>query len=237
MSEESIKIIDKPKAGVADGAHLAARVILSSIPGFGGAAKELFNYVIAPPLAKRQVEWMDSIAIRLTELEQQVADFKIEPLSNNENFISSVFYATTIAIRSHQEEKLEALRNAVLNTAITGKVEDNLSHMFLNCIDDLTPLHLLVLKYFESPTEWLKKKGTSIPDYVAGGAMTIFDHAFPELAGNRDLTKQIVSDLSVRGLAFDWDSMNVMVGKNGMVASRITPLGRQFLAFISSPLK
>jgi hypothetical protein len=59
---------------------------LSAIPVVGGAAKELFNTVIAPPLAKRQAEWMESIAERLEMLEKQVAGFKIESLSTNSLF-------------------------------------------------------------------------------------------------------------------------------------------------------
>ena len=97
----------------------------------GGAAKELFNTVIAPPLAKRQVEWMESIANRLEELEKQVEGFKIDSLSTNENFISTVFYATTLNIRNHQEEKIKALENAVLNVALETNIEEDLQHIFL----------------------------------------------------------------------------------------------------------
>jgi hypothetical protein len=142
--------IEKPKAGVADAGHLTARTLLSLIPGVGGAAKELFNTVIAPPLQKRQWEWMETIANRLSELEKTFEGFKVENLLSNDNFISSVFYATSLAIRSHQKEKIEALQNAVINTALNIAIEEDLEHMFLNFIDELTPSHLKVLKYFET---------------------------------------------------------------------------------------
>jgi hypothetical protein len=237
MGEKEEIVISEPKAGAGDAAHLAVRMALSSIPVVGGAALELFNTVIAPPLAKRQAEWMESIAVRLTELEKKVDGFKIENLQSNDNFISTIFYSTALAVRNHQEEKLEALRNAVLNTAIASKFDDNLSHMFLNCIDYLTPLHVLVLKYFESPTQWVKDKNIRTDNYAMGGAITIFDIAFPELAEKKDFAKQIVSDLSDRGLAGNWESMHTMTNADGMYAPRITSLGKQFLAFISSPIK
>ena len=238
MSTEPEKnLINKPKAEVSDAGHLAVRMALSVIPVIGGATKELFNTIIAPPLAKRQAEWMEAIAARLIELEKQVEGFKIESLSNNENFISTVFYATTLAIRNHQKEKIEAMQNSVLNTALNIAVEEDLQHVFLNFIDELTPSHLSVLKYFDDPEDWLKQKVIPIPNYSYGGAITIFYVAFPELAKNQDFAKQLVSDLSARGLSRNWESMHVMDIRSSMYGPKITSLGKQFLAFITSPLK
>ena len=237
MPNKKEKPLGKPKAGIAGAGHLAVRVALSTVPVIGGAAKELFNAVIAPPLAKRQAEWMESIAQRLTELEKQVEGFKIENLLDNENFISTVFFATTLNIRTHQEEKIRALENAVLNSALSINIEEDLQHIFLNFIDELTPTHLIVLKYFESPKAWLENKKITIPNYSFGGQDAILNIAFPELAKNQEFAKRIVDDLSERGLAQDWQSMHIGVSASSMIASRITTLGRQFLSFIKSPIK
>ena len=43
------------------------------IPVVGGAAKEIFNAIVVPPLAKRQAEWLESMTTKLGELEQQIA--------------------------------------------------------------------------------------------------------------------------------------------------------------------
>jgi hypothetical protein len=230
------EVTEKPKAGVADAGHLAVRMALSAIPVVGGAAKELFNSIIAPPLAKRQAEWMESIAERLEMLEKQVAGFKIESLSSNENFISTVFYATTLNIRNHQEEKIEALQNAVLNTALNIAIEEDLEHIFLNFIDELTPSHLKVLKYFESPEEWFKLKDKDISGYYMGAAIDVFFDAFPELAKNTDFARQIINDLSARGLSNNLESMQVMTSLGSMIGPKITPLGKLFLNFITSPI-
>jgi hypothetical protein len=236
MSTEPKKDITQiPKPEVGDVSHLAVKSFLASIPGLGAAASEIFNYVIAPPLVKRQQEWMEAVAIRLVELEKTVEGFKIENLRSNDNFLSTVIYATALAVRNHQEEKMCALQNAVVNVALNIPIEQDLEHMFLNFIDELTPSHLKVLKYFENPIEWLKIKGITLPNYTAGGASTIFDTAFPEIAMIPDFAKQIVNDLSSRGLADDWESMHIMVSYSAMVAPRITPWGKKFLNFISSP--
>jgi hypothetical protein len=231
------KPLEKPKAGIADAGHLAVRIALSTVPVIGGAAKELFNTVIAPPLAKRQAEWMDSIAQRLTELEKQYDGFEIENLIDNENFISTVFFTTTLNIRTHQEEKIRALENAVLNSALSINIEEDLQHIFLNFIDELTPTHLIVLKYFASPKAWLESKNETIPNFSFGGQNAIFNIAFPELKKNQEFAKRIVDDLSERGLAQDWQAMHIGVTATTIFAPRITQLGNQFLSFIKSPIK
>jgi hypothetical protein len=237
MPNEIEKAVGKPKAGVADAGHLAVRMALSAIPIVGGAAKELFNTVIAPPLSKRQAEWMESIAKKLEELEKQVEGFKIENLSSNENFISTVFYATTLNIHNHQEEKIKALENAVLNTALTINIEEDLQYIFLNFIDELTTTHLSVLKYFENPEKWLKKMSIAIPNFSFGSQRHIFYIAFPNLAKNQEFARRVVSDLADRGLSQGWEHLGVGVSGSIMLDPRITPLGRQFLTFITSPIK
>jgi hypothetical protein len=232
------KIEDKPKAGGKDVAHLAVRVVLSSIPGIGGAAKEIFNTVIAPPLAKRQTQWIESIASRLMELEEKVNDFKIEELSNNSNFISVVLYATQIAIRSHQEEKLEALHNAVLNVALSSLVQEDLQHIFLNFVDEFTPWHLKVLKYLDNPDGWFKNNKKTHPNIYMGGPILIMNNAFPELEKDPEFAHQLIRDLNARGLiSADITTMNTMMSQSGMYSPRTTPLGKQFLDFIVSPIK
>lgn len=231
---EKSSSISKPKAGTGDYLHLATRVGLSALP-YGGIAKEFFTYFIAPPLAKRQAEWMESIVNRLTELEKKVEGFKIENLAEDESFVSTIYYATVIAVRSHQVDKLAALQNAVLNKALKIQVEEDLQHIFLNFIDELTPTHLIILKYLESPEQWFKEKQITTPDYYMGGAMTVFYHAFPELKDKQVFVKTIIDDLSNRGLSNDWQTFQVMVSKSSMFGPKVTPLGRQFLAFINNP--
>jgi len=43
---------------------------VSTIPFVGGPAVELFNTLIAPPIRKRQQEWMESVAEGLRRLEE-----------------------------------------------------------------------------------------------------------------------------------------------------------------------
>ena len=99
-----------PSNSKGDVLHAITKAGLSAIPIVGGPAVELFQYVVQPPLEKRRFEWMTSIGEKLNELEEN--KFDLEKLKNDENFISVMMNASQMALRTHQEEKLDALRNA-----------------------------------------------------------------------------------------------------------------------------
>ena len=102
---------DPPEVSTGDTAYLAAKDILSLLPG----ASALFEYFIKSPLEKRREGWMKMAAEALRDLEE--SRFDIEKLRADERFITIVLQATTVALRNHQKEKLLALRNAVINSA------------------------------------------------------------------------------------------------------------------------
>jgi len=88
---------------------------------------------------------MESIAEGLKALEAEIEGFKMENLCDNEAFVSALVHASRVAIRNHQEEKLEALRNAVLNAALPNAPEESSELMFLDFVDSFTPWHIKVL--------------------------------------------------------------------------------------------
>lgn len=224
-----------PKENAADTAHALAKAGISAIPGIGGPAAELFSLVIAPPINKRRQEWMESVADALHELEKKTESFKIEDLSKNEAFVTCVMHATTAAIKNHQKEKLEALKNAVLNTALKRAPEDDVQLMFLEFVDTLTPWHLRLLKFFDGPQEWVEKHKIMMPSFSACGIGTIIENAFPELRGRRDFYDQLGKDLHARGLIGS-PNFHVTGTFAGIFRRGTTDFGRSFIAFISPPL-
>ena len=227
---------EKPKKSAGDVFHAIAKAGISAIPYAGAPAAELLALVVAPPLERRRDEWIESIGNGLIELAQKVEGFKFEDLSKNEAFITTVTHASQAAIRNHQKEKLEALRNAVLNAALPGAPEEDLQLMFLNFVDSFTPWHLVILKFFDNPTEWGIKHEITYPDWNMGSASAGLEHAFPDLRGKPETYDLFIKDLHSRGL-FSTDSLHVTVTGNGILASRTTAMGKQFLTFISSPLQ
>lgn len=218
MENEDLKL---PKTTSGDIAHALAKAGLSAIPLLGGSAAELLQYVIQSPIEKRREKWMTTVGAKLQELERR--GLNLEELQNNEQFISIVMHATQISLRTHKMEKLDALRNALLNVALGQAPDDILQTVFLNLIDSFTTFHLQLLKLFQEPT---------LPINInMGTLLNVIQHNLPELCGNRDICDQIWKDLYSRGLV-DTENIHTTMTNHGLGQKRTTNMGDSFIKFI-----
>ena len=138
-----------------DLAHWIAKMGLAAIPAFGGTAVEVFQFMIQSPLERRRDTYVQQLGEKFLELEAR--GIKWENLQKNEQFISAVLQVTQTALRTHQAEKLAALRNVLVNLAQGQTLEDTLLQILLSHIDTLSEMHLRILKVFQSPivpSEW-----------------------------------------------------------------------------------
>ena len=224
-----------PQRKVGDWAHTIVKAGLSAIPIVGGSIAELFAALIVPPLAKRRDEWLKSIAEGLNDLQSQIDGFTIESLVGNETFVTSVMHASQAAVRNHQKEKLEALRNAILNVASGRGPDEDLQLMFMSFIDTLTPSHLRILCFFQRPEAYVQN--TEIPGVrdIFEVILDVLERIFPELRGQRRFSYQIIKDLSSRSLMYTEPLLEFQSGWR--LTKRTTDMGDRFIAFISSPLQ
>jgi len=211
-----------PASSKGDVAHTIAKAGLSAIPIVGGPAAELFQLVIQPPLERRRHAWMAYVGEKLKELEANGHD--LEKLQNDERFISTVMHASQLALRTHQKEKLTALRNAIVNVAKGQSPDEALQYMFLDIIDSLSELHIQILRLFQSPTP--------PPNMSMGGLSLVLEHNMPQLRGRRDIYDQFWEDLYSRGLV-NTEGLHTTMSGSGLGQKRTTNLGDEFLKFIS----
>jgi hypothetical protein len=219
MAEDKLSV---PQRSAADGVHAVVKAGLSAIPIVGGPAVELFQYVMQPPLEKRRERWMVDIGEKLIELEAK--GLRLEDLRANEQFVSAVMHATQIALRTHQEAKLHALQNAILNVAKGQAPDETVQHLLFEFVDSLTELHLRILKLFQAPPP--------PPNVNTGALVLVLEHNIPELRGRRELYDQLWRDLYSRGLV-NTDSLNDMMGASRFAAKRTTGMGDDLLKFIA----
>jgi hypothetical protein len=228
---EKIKKDLKPSTG--DYAHAGVRAGFSLAPVLGGPLTEFFSIVVAPPLEKRRDAWLIDIVDRLKRLEHEAEGFKIENLAKNEEFISTLFYATQVAMRTHHKEKLEALRNIVVNSSLGMTAPENIHHIFMNMIDRYTPLHILVLRFVEKPDKFISTyrgvKTNELP--FAWDLRDAFRVTFPELHLIDEYYEQIIRDLTSDGLI----KSEKMPDREKMLKPKMTVLGDQLLALIREP--
>jgi hypothetical protein len=219
-----------PKKTSSDHWHLAARTVLSAIPAVGGPALELFNAVLAPPIERRRNDWLNDMARRLETMEQEKR-LKVEDLGKNDEFVSTVMQATAVAVRNHHQEKIDALRNAVLNTALGQCPSDVKSAMFLAIVDQFTVWHLRALKEisdFDSLRGQNRTPKTSIEEIAR-----VVVNKVADLRGQQALAEMVVEDLCRKGLLFWNEGQGVTFIPHG--ASQVTELGKEFLEYISGP--
>src|SRR5581483_2236575 len=137
-----------PQPTLDDIKHAVGKALISRLPGIGGPGSEWIG-LLSSPVANRRDAWLEDLERRLRELETKVAGFRFEDLRQNERFVSAVLHSTQVAMRTHQAEKREALRNAVLNIAVANPnlPADAFQMIFLNLIDRFTPAHLQILSH------------------------------------------------------------------------------------------
>lgn len=226
---------EKPQKTSFDLAHSIAKAGISAIPLIGGSAAEIFAYIITSPLEKRRDEWIESIANKLLELESKIEEFRLSELSRNEEFITTLIYTSQVALRNHQNEKLEALKNIVLNEALLINIEQDKRLMFIKFIDDLTPSHIRLLLFLNDPKVWAINNNIEYPNWTMGGVATAIEFAIDEFKGNRDFYDQLGKDLYARGLLISGSFHGTVTGDT-ILAKHTTSLGENFINYISKPI-
>lgn len=133
--------MDKPPKSKSKGdiAREVGRAIVSAIPVAGGPIQVVFENVFSAPIEKRKQVWLEKLAEIVTELQQRVDGLTPETLAANDVFVTVAMQASEVAIRNHQNEKIKALRNAVLNVGLPNPPEEDEQLIFVRLVDQLTP--------------------------------------------------------------------------------------------------
>lgn len=116
------------------------------LPAGPGLANFYLKYVKSPA-EERLNNFLNTVVESLLELEIQInsnLDY------DNPKFQTTFMYGLQIASRNHQEEKLNSLRYAILNSINNTSFDDDREKIFLNLIDEFTTLHIKVLSSIEN---------------------------------------------------------------------------------------
>jgi hypothetical protein len=177
--EEKLKaVIDSNNS---DKNYNATKALISSVPAIGSLAVGFIDSYILPPATQRLHMFLKILVQELVEIKSKIESVNFE----NPVFQTTFIQACGIAVRTHKEQKLEALRNVVLNSSIPRSFEDDVLEIFLNLIDGFTPLHISTLKHLH---------------YLDRYAVEELNTYFPMVEENKDLYNQILKDLADRGL-------------------------------------
>jgi hypothetical protein len=212
-----------PSSTGGDLVYAALKGGLSAVPLVGGNLAEFMQVFFASPIEKRREEWMKQVAHALTHL--MAKGLTVESIQSNERFNSAVFQANAIAQRTHRKEKLDALRNALINIALTQTPDETIESIFLGYIDSFTEWHIRILRFYEAPSA--RSRLTEINQ--------VLEQTFPALKNRPDIYETIWTDLYQKGLV-DMQSLHGPIDSS-IKNKHATELGKKFLNFIADPVR
>jgi len=203
------------------------KTVISAIPYAGAPIVELLNAIVTPSIQKRRDAWFQEIGKKLDEL-GQTQDGILEKLANDDTFIDISLKTTELALKTSQDEKLEALRNALFNSVTSQAIDISLQQIFLSYVDTFTVWHIKLLKLFDNPKTYEHK----LSHISMGGLSLLIEIAYPELKSKDEFTRQIFKDLYAKGL-LNTDSLGTTMTQSGILAQRTTKMGQDFIQYIS----
>jgi hypothetical protein len=222
-------------AGRSTGREIVERVAeaaLGSVPVVGNALAVTFVTALGWRLEERREKWFTELAEGVEELRQRVDGFDLETLTGNDLFVDAVVTATRTVEHTHQDEKVEALRNAVLNSVASGAPDADTQAINFNLIDRFTPSHLRMVTLWDDPPAWFASHGIPQPQgaFVTSRTVTV-EAGLPEMQGRKDFYMLIASELNSAGMFTA--SLSGMVQPLALMSRLTTDFGRHFVRFIS----
>ena len=151
------KEIDKVfKKDVTDYTFSVAKAGISLVPIVGSFFNEIMSQAGQSLVFRRLKKYLSGIDDRLSNLEKE-SRLQKPQLINNDDFIDIAIRSSQIAITTSKKEKLEALQNIVINTALQTNIDSDSKFMYLNFIDELTPIQIKLIKILMDPGDYIEQ--------------------------------------------------------------------------------
>ena len=199
--------------------------VAGTLHPFAAPAAVLISKFFGRPVERRRIEFLERLVERLKIAEERIGS--LADLADRPEFVSALMKAIDVADRTHESEKLESLRNAVVNVAARAVAIETKAQSFLCCIDDFTVAHIIALRVFSSAIELRSMHRYSrVTEAIANRVLNS-----PK---DEELAKMICLDLERRGLLSPILTPSISLPPSNLVDDHTTALGREFLRFIAA---
>ena len=166
----------------------------------------------------------------LNDVQQRQAELTPEKLAEDPSFITVLHHATEIAVRTHQKEKRQYLKNAIINSTKPNPPDFDKQMYFLRLIEELTVDHVLILDLYRNPREWFAHRQITPQEFMSAGRDQVLLQAYPDEAKSEDFRILVVNDLERRGLM---GSITGLVSGRAVYDSITSKIGKEFIEYIS----
>jgi hypothetical protein len=211
-------------------------MIANMVPVFGGTIAVALTVALSHKLNERRERWFMELAEAVEELRDRFEGFDPESLAENEAFVDAVVTATRIVDRTSQREKIEVLRNAVLNSALPAAPDQDIQQLYFAFIDNLTPTHMGLLSLLDNPPGWFDARPElHRPQFgISSSRTALIKAAMPALADEGpQMIERFYAALTDGGLVNG--ALHGMMTAQGVWQPVTTEFAARFLAFIRDP--
>lgn len=205
------------------------------VPIAGGPLAAALALAMGWSYNRRMTQWLERLAEAVTELQDATDGLTFEDLAENEDFTDAVVNASRAAQATHQQVKLDALRNGVLHSLLDNAVDTDTQARFFRLVEQFTAGHLRLLVFMDDPGRPFDDRGEPRPQSM-GGRGHVLEKAMPEFAGRRDWYDLLHSDLAGAHL-INSGGLQTTMSTSGLYEPTTTALGQDFLRFIAPPRK
>lgn len=214
------------------GDHVAniIKAALNAVPILGGSVASLIDDYIPESRQKRIEEFSKGLAEEM----ERLAGSLDESYVKTDEFAYLFTRVYQDVSRDYQQEKLDAYRNILVN-ALRVDVDASVQERYLALVEQLTPMHLRVLSAFVSDARNHAQMAKE-PNRMSGSLDQTLKWLLPELSSGQ--IESCIFDLDQMGITNRvTNALKTMMTDHGsrQLEGRVTPFGRGFLQFISTP--
>ena len=224
-----------PEPNSKDKAISIARALVKGsagvVPIAGTFLSEIVDLLYKQPIDQRREEWLNDLAEALNDVQNRQAELTPEKLAEDPNFITVLHRATEIAVRTHQKEKRQYLKNAIINSTKPNPPDFDKQMYFLRLIEELTVDHVLTLDLYKDPREWFARHQLTPQEFLSASREQVLLQAYPDQVNSEDFRVLVLNDLERRGLM---GSITGLVSGRAVYDSLTSKIGKEFVEYITS---
>ena len=224
LSKDNLSVVDRSLSkGSADAASKADRK----------STVDLIDSVFRGLTERRREIWNQRLEEAFAEIREKLDLGDADRILGSDQFLTVVSEATLIACRNHDEDKLKALKYAIVNAALPGGPDELLQMMFLRLIDNLTPVHLVTLVLLNDPLKWMRRHDIPVPRWQSGSTSAVIEQCIPALKGRTIEREMVLRDLQNAGLVEQGHFLHIPMTPEGVFQPRTSDSGRLFASYTS----
>ena len=225
--------LEVPDTALGDGIAASLQAVVSAIPVVGGPLGVAIDYKRRMYVSEKQDAFSKNVASDLNRLGKTVDDL-------SRSFYGTMTFAAWLATLTNEQEKVDAFKNAVVNSALPNAPDDEMRELFLTMAASLTARHLRLLNCLFHPREYGIDAENSADFHVIGGGMggafKVIQQHVPGFE-RRDILERCINDLINQGLVYYQGQSQVReAGFLELLGNPLpTGLAHDFMAFMNPP--